>query len=401
MALVIDGLTVRLRDPETGEMKTSELTAGVAWPCITESQRSPAPASSAAKPAPTPPERKPPRKKVKAQAKAKTSVKKAKAKANANAVPEAPAKPRLDLRDPLNETAFDEAIYTQLAQSGRPVATKTLQKKIEVDEFQVVAALARLVDKGRIVQRGKGEQARYTLPTNAAPTAAPEPELVPEVVRPRAAALSWVSDVIKDRETLAAVWEDGAFRIVQRSTGVYALYYETGESTVYDYGCGALLLLKDLAQKLAAMGLPSPQAYRAAGGDLNRCPSPKRMRLGDAELTWRESVDGDRQICVAAAGQGEFKMLKNDNGSFILAFAREGDRDFQNLGCGTREALESRALDILGQTLADADDDAAAADVEPAVAPAPSAPAAPPSGVDPQKDKTIMNAMKQLLAEVP
>jgi hypothetical protein len=189
------------------------------------------------------------------------------------------------------------------------------------------------------------------------PPPPPPPPPIEEVTLPKAD-LKWIPEVLKNRETFAAAWDQGAFRIVQKSGGVTALYYEHQDGHVYDYGCGGLKALKTLATRLAEAGLPTPADYRAAGGDLNACPRPRRVRLGESELTWRETVEGDTQLCVAAVGDGEFKLLQSEGGSFMLVFARAGDPAFDTLGCGTREALERRALDVLGQLTSDDDDTA-------------------------------------------
>ncbi|HRI06936.1 MAG TPA: hypothetical protein PKW35_03915, partial [Nannocystaceae bacterium] len=260
--------------------------------------------------------------------------------------------------------------------------------------------LGRLVDAGRLAQTGKGRKARYALPGPNQPAAgapAPEPEPVPEVINPPPVRLRWSKELINNRETYAAPWDDGAFRIVKLSTGADALYFEKGADTAYEYGCGEAKALKSLARELADAGVPTPDQYRAAGGDLTLCPSPKRMRMGDAELTWRETVEGGRQVCIAATGDGELKLLQNEAGSFILAFYREGDANFDRLGCGTREALEARALDIVGQAT---DTDEAPA---PSHAPAPTPPPAPaaastPLPPDPAKDRALMDALKQTLS---
>jgi hypothetical protein len=169
--------------------------------------------------------------------------------------------------------------------------------------------------------------------------------------------LQWRTQEVKGRKTLEATWANGAFRITPRTGGIAGLFYEHSDGPIYDYGCGQTEALKGLAISLAESDLPTPAAFRAAGGDLSACPRPKRLRLGDSEITWRETVEGDAQICVAAVGDGEFRLVQTEGGSFALAFARKGDTDFDQLGCGTREALEVRALDLLGQlSAADADE---------------------------------------------
>src|SRR5690606_29631656 len=118
------------------------------------------------------------------------------------------------------------------------------------------------------------------------------------------------------------------------------LTYEKDE-TLYEYGCGEPEKMAALAEKLARAGVPSPELWTAQGGNIEACARLTRME--GVELEWRERVDGGNQICIAASGDGEFRLARNDNGSFILAFIRKGDPDIGNLGCGSREALEARA----------------------------------------------------------
>jgi uncharacterized membrane protein len=254
----------------------------------------------------------------------------------------------------------------------------------------------------------------------------PEPEPEPlnvEVVEPPPAKLRWVKQSIKNRETHAAMWDRGTFRIVVLTRGAHALYYEPDQGEVLDYGCApagdeGLKALKKLARELAEAGLPTPAVYRAAGGDLSACPAPRRLRLGDSELTWHDTIDS-RQLCVAAAGDGEFKLLHSDGGSFILAFARAGDAAFESLGCGTRETLELRALDLLEQisnddpspppstpkgstkqkkTVPRSEPKSAPEPTnEPANEPAPT----PEPANDPAKDKAVMDALTDILKNLP
>lgn len=380
MPMVIDGFTVRLRDPETGATQVQDLAAGVTWPCVSASSKAPAPSPERPTRARKPREPKEPK-----EPKPRTTK---------------PSKPRRDLDDPVSQRAFDDAVLA--AVSAGATSLKQVREAVDTDPMQALAALTRLVDAGRLTQTGKGRKARYALP-GAASTVSPqpEPEPAPEVINPPPARLRWTKEVINNRDTYAAAWDDGAFRIVRLSTGADALYFEKGADTVYEYGCGEAKALKALARELADAGVPTPDQYRAAGGDLTLCPTPKRMRMGDTELTWRESVDGGRQICVAAVGDGELKLLQNDAGSFILAFYREGDTNFDRLGCGTREALEARALDIVGQAT-DTDEAPAPAPAPaptPTPAPTPAAPttAAAAPAPDPAKDRRLMDTLKQTL----
>lgn len=379
MPMVIDGFTVRLRDPETGATQTQDLAAGITWPCAP---------SLDGKPHAPPPEKSTRGRKPKEpkEPKQQRTPKK--------------SKPRRDLDDPVNQVAFDDAVLA--AVDAGATSPKQIREAVDVDPMQTLAALGRLVDAGRLVQTGKGRKARYALPGPNQPAAgapAPEPEPVPEVINPPPVRLRWSKELINNRETYAAPWDDGAFRIVKLSTGADALYFEKGADTVYEYGCGEAKALKSLARELADAGVPTPDQYRAAGGDLTLCPSPKRMRMGDAELTWRETVEGGRQVCIAATGDGELKLLQNEAGSFILAFYREGDTNFDRLGCGTREALEARALDIVGQATDNDEPPAPTPPSTPSPAPMPSPAAPSPAPApDPAKDRALMDALKQTLS---
>ena len=359
MPMVIDGFTVRLRDPETGATQVQELAAGITWPCTSKGPQH---------------DGEPTKAKRGTRVKAAKAAKAAKDDKSRPVTDKSTTTQRLDLDTPTQIVAYETALLAAVA--GGADSMKAIRERAGGDPMQALAALGRLVDAGRLIQTGKGRKARYALP-GAASKSAPEPQPVPEVINPPPVRLRWSKELINDRETYAAPWDDGAFRIVRLSTGADALYFEKGADTVYEYGCGEAKALKALARELADAGVPTPDQYRAAGGDLTLCPSPKRMRMGDAELTWRETVDGGRQICVAAVGDGELKLLQTDAGSFILAFARAGDPNFDNLGCGSREALETRALDIVGQA-SDNDEAPARAPVQatPSPTPGPAKPAA-------------------------
>jgi hypothetical protein len=61
--------------------------------------------------------------------------------------------------------------------------------------------------------------------------------------------------------------------------------------------------------------------------------------------------------------------MESDGGSFVLAFAREGDNAFDTLGCGSREELEVRALSLLAEANAEAEADEPAAEMQQTEAP--------------------------------
>jgi hypothetical protein len=150
---------------------------------------------------------------------------------------------------------------------------------------------------------------------------------------------------------LVARFEEGGFRLVPMISGSHGLFYEGDDDSLLSYGCGEVSPLKAVARELAAAGLPDPEVFRANGGSVAACPPPKRMRLGDVELTWRESIKDGRQLCVAPTGEGEMRVMESDGGSFVLVFVRAGDTAFDTLGCGTREDLELRALSLLAEVI--------------------------------------------------
>jgi hypothetical protein len=324
MPLIPESIVVRLRDPDTGETTTQKIPLGEPWPFVVARSKQGGPKKE---------ERSPSGEKAKEKSKPRRRRPKA---------------PRRDLRDFEVKETFAKEVYD--AVHGGLTRPSQIAKRLDVDPMQVIEILREFVEAGDFVQTGRGRKALYTVPGPETP--APEPLAAPEVLptEPQAPTkLRWSKDVVSGRETLAAPFGDGAFRIVPLRSGKNALFYEGDDNTVFEYGCGETKALRIRAKELAAAGLPTPEAYQAAGGDLSRCPQPRRLRLDDVELTWRETVEGGRQVCVAATGDGEFKMLQSHGGSFILVFVREGDAEIDRLGCGSREELEGRALDVLGQ----------------------------------------------------
>ncbi len=71
---------------------------------------------------------------------------------------------------------------------------------------------------------------------------------------------------------------------------------------------------------------------------------PHVQRVSDTELTWLESTSGDRRICIASAGDGggKFKLVESTTGAYGLFYIRSED-DWQELGCGTEDAMKERA----------------------------------------------------------
>ncbi|MCB9703223.1 MAG: hypothetical protein H6711_15115 [Myxococcales bacterium] len=407
-------ITIELRDEETGAVETQEVRPGAPWPClpeldqiITRDEGAGGPARGKEKPAKEPKEASEARQRKAVETKKDKAGEKGRAKAKEKAKPpkasvkseEKVKSQKIDLSEPEARAAYGASILALLKDA--PLSVGELHKLIGGDRMQVAAELTRLADEGAIVRSGRGRGTKYGLPGKVAATEAlPEPAVVdlPEVK------LKWRREMIRDRETYVAPWDEGGFRLVKMHTGSDALYFERGDETVLEYGCGERKVMKALARQLAEAGLPTPEQYRASGGDLSACPPARRTELGGVALTWRETVEGERQVCVAATGEGEMKMVRNEAGSFVLAFVREGDEDFDQLGCGTRSALEARALDILAQVRAE-DEGPAATKPEPVEQPPPQRPQ--PEAVEEaeeevstEKDEAIMGALRDVLKSI-
>jgi len=391
MELEISKITVEVKDRSSGRVHRRELAPGAAWPCSVEdleamsakgSKRSsspkrgdPSPTAEATAGAEKDPESSQKTAKPKATAK-KASTKKASAKkttskkASAKKTTSKKSSPKkapkkktskaLDLSTIEAREAYDKRIL-EVVQNG-PTSVAAVYRSVGGDRMQALGGLARLVDAGLVERRGSGRGTRYRLPDGNEQ----EPETVAETPTPTPKAevleasqervrLRWRYHELMGRETLAARYGAGAFRLVPMLSGSHGLFYEDDDDKVLSYGCGEIKALKEIARELATAGLPDPEVFRANGGTVAACPPPKRMRLGDVELTWRESIKDGRQLCVAPTGEGELRVMESDGGSFVLVFVREGDTAFDTLGCGSREDLELRALSLLAETADDTD----------------------------------------------
>ena len=398
MELEISRITVEVKDRASGRVHRRELAPGAAWPCSVEdleamtakapkgssSPRDGDPSPSAPKPsggedAPSAdaekgrkgaqkakssrtsatketakketPKKETPKKTPKKAPKKKAPKKKTPKKKTSK---KKKASEALDLSTIEAREAYDEQILG-VVQKG-PTSVAAARKVVGGDRMQVVGGLARLVDRGLIVKRGAGLGARYRMPDAAEPepeSAAETPPPKAEVVTPpkERVRLRWRKQELQGRDTLVARFEEGAFRLVPMISGSHGLFYEGDDDSLLSYGCGEVSSLKAVARELAAAGLPDPEVFRANGGSVAACPPPKRMRLGDVELTWRESIKDGRQLCVAPTGEGEMRVMESDGGSFVLVFVRAGDTAFDTLGCGTREDLELRALSLLAEVI--------------------------------------------------
>ncbi len=394
MELEISRITIEVTDRSSGRVMQRELTPGAPWPCSPEALELEASPDNEATPDTTPAEparaekaaseedksespakssgsskakssaqakssskaKSSAQAKSSARTKAKPKPKKAKAKANkGSAKTTAQQKEKTssarDLSSIAAREAYDKQILTAVS-DGAETAPK-VHKVVGGDRMQVIAGLIRLFDAGHLTKQGQGRRTRYSLPGAAAPAtveveeSGPKPELVEAPTSP--VRLRWRKQTIQGRETLIARFEKGVFRIVPMISGAHALYYEGDDDSLLTYGCGEKASLKRIARDLATAGLPDPQAFLASGGDIGACPKPKTMRLGDVELTWRESIQEGRQLCVAPTGEGELRVMESEGGSFLLVFVRAGDTAFDTLGCGTREDLEVRALSLLAE----------------------------------------------------
>ncbi len=377
--MVVEGFIVRLRDPATGTIETRDLHTGSAWPCA------PGEGGTKAKPADSPR----PAKEREPKA-ARSDRKRAET---------------LDLRDAKARDDFDNSVFAAIVR-GRQTP-QAIHGDVGGDRMQVSAALVRLLEQKRVLRSGSGRGVKYSAAVLAepaaraeapAPASAPTPtprqqtrgEAPPKPGKVELPKLEWKPATLKGRKTWVARWDDGAFRIVKLPTGADALFFERGQDTLYEYGCGQGRDVKLLARELAARGVPTPDEYRQSGGELGACPPEqvRTTRLGEVELTWKETVQEGRQLCVAATGDGEFRMVQSKGGSFALVFVRQGDDGFEDLGCGTKAMLESRALELLAEQ-SDAD---AAAEPEPAGRPEP-APLTP----NPAMDAAITESLRSAL----
>ncbi len=376
MTMVIEGFTVRLRDPTTGTVETRDLHAGSAWPCA-NGQGSERPAKERERePKPAKPDRK--------------------------------RSDKLDLRDAKARDDFDNAVFAAIVR-GRQTP-QAIHGDVGGDRMQVSAALVRLLDQKRVLRSGSGRGVKYSAAVLAESAPAPAPaevltpapkpkprqqtrgEAPPKPGKAELPALEWKPATLKGRKTWVARWDDGAFRIIKLPTGADALFFERGQDTLYEYGCGRGKDVKLLARELAARGMPTPDEYRQSGGELGACPPEqvRTTRLGEVELTWKETVQEGRQLCVAATSDGEFRMVQSKGGSFALVFVRQGDDGFEDLGCGTKATLEARALELLAEQA----DERAADEAEPG-RPEP-APIVPNPAMDSAITESLRSALGQL-----
>jgi len=395
MELEISKITVEVKDRSSGRIHRRELAPGAAWPCSVEdleamsrkgSKRSPSPKHGDPSPtaeAPADEEKdlqssqktarpKATAKKAstkKASAKKTTSKKTTSKKSSPKKSPKKKTTKALDLSTIEAREAYDKRILEVVQKGSTSVAA--VYTSVGGDRMQALGGLTRLVDAGLVERRGSGRGTRYRLPDASdqeletvaeSPTPTPKAEVLkPSQERVR---LRWRKHDLMGRETLAARFGAGTFRLVPMLSGSHGLFYEDDADgdKVLSYGCGEIKVLKEIARELATAGLPDPGVFRANGGTVAACPPPKRMRLGDVELTWRESIKDGRQLCVAPTGEGELRVMESDGGSFVLVFVREGDSAFDTLGCGSREDLELRALNLIAEASEDADSPKGAAE---------------------------------------
>ena len=383
MDLRIRRIVVELAD-ETGTVRTQELSPGELWDCgpgLTSSERAPSRGQVAKARQPREP-KKPKREKEtsgKAETKKSTATRQ--------------RKPRVNLdKDEVRKEVFERILGEVKA---KPLKATAIADRLDLDRMQIAAALSQMVDDGQLVMSGKGGRARYSIPGEK-PEPEPEPsEATLTEVAPSKVHLRWKKDMVGKRETYIAPFEDGLFRVAKLRGEGDALFYERG-SLLWEYGCGERKLLKDIARQLAEAGLPTPDQFRAAGFDVKACAAPRRLRLGNVELAWRETVEGGNQVCVAATAEGEMRLMENDNGSFMLVFQREGDTSFDSFGIGERTDLEARALDVLAQVRAAEGEPSAEPEPETATEPEPEE-TEETEAVSPEMDAKIMNALSDVL----
>ncbi|MCA9635192.1 MAG: hypothetical protein KC420_04075 [Myxococcales bacterium] len=400
MDLRIRRIVVELAD-EAGTVRTQEISPGELWNCAPGVVASRSRGEEAKKPK----EAKRPSKRAKeAKTREKAEAKKPKER-----------KPRVNLTKDEDRKQVFERILAAVGE--KPLKATEIADRLDLDRMQVAAALSQMVDDGKLLVSGKGVRARYRLPgtsSAAEPTPVPEAAVTPEEVAPPKVRLRWKKRMAGSRETYIAPFEDGFFQVLKLRGDGDALFYERGP-LLWEYGCGEREFLKGIAQQLAEAGLPTPEQYRAAGGDVKACSAPRRLRLGNVELAWRDTVEGGKQVCVAATGDGEMRLVESDNGSFMLVFQREGDANFDSFGIGERADLEARALDVLAQVRAaegespanpesvpEPEPEAEPTAESPTESPAAEAPAAieETEAVSPEMDAKIMNALRDVLKDL-
>lgn len=348
--IAMDGDTYTIAKPRAGgRAKTESKAASKPQP----KRASKAEPQVASKTQPKPSDKAKAKTKPKAEPKAKADpepkdASKAKAaskpKAASKAKPRKPARKaesKKTLDSPEARAEFDAA--TLGAVEGGALTQSAIRKKLGGSALQVVGALGRLVDSGKLVISVEGPPARYK-PASAANGQ------TKKTARQKLPVLKWSSASRNGRKGYTAPWDDGIFKIFPTRTGSFALFFQRGEA-YEEYGCASSREVKKQAREIAAAGVPSAAKWHADGGRLGACPVAVRRTTKSkaATLTWTETVQDGRQVCVAPTVDGEFKMESTKGGSFALIFARDGDTSVDELGSGKKATLLKRALEIVDE----------------------------------------------------
>jgi len=278
---------------------------------------------------------------------------KAKAKTKAKNRRPRKAKPTTAKTATPEERAKFDAEALRVVKEGA-LTTSAIRKKLGGSTLEVTSAISRLVDDGKLVISVEGPPARYK----------PAPAVAAKSTRgkPKLPTLKWSSTSRNGRKGYKAIWDVGVFKMIGTKTaGTYALFFQRdGEEEFEEYGCGPSREVKRQARLIAAAGVPSAEQWHAQGGQLlGDCPVAVRRvtKSKSATLTWTETIQDGRQVCVAPTADGEFKMESTKGGSFALIFVRDGDASVAELGSGKKATLLKRALEIVDEDAKDAADD--------------------------------------------
>ncbi|MCA9658426.1 MAG: hypothetical protein KC486_08780 [Myxococcales bacterium] len=242
-----------------------------------------------------------------------------------------------NLDDAKEQARFDAAVLKAVKEGA--VKAAAIPPIVGGTEMQAIGALGRLENAGELEIVKRGPPAQYRPVRALTGKAGKKKQELPS--------LRWRAEKVNGRRAQVARWDDGVFRMIELSSGKWALFFEEGED-VESYGCGASRTVKKEARLIAAAGRPSPEAWKAMDRKLGDCPITTR-RVTEAKgvkLEWEESIRGGRKVCVAPTQDGDFEMKSAEDGSFALIFLRPGGK-VENLGCGSMGTVQRRALEVV------------------------------------------------------
>ena len=244
-----------------------------------------------------------------------------------------------DLESPDGQEAYYAAVLKGVKEGA--LTSDAIRQAVGGTSIQAIAALAHLVAANKLEITSKGPPARH--------------RPIQERKKPRQKAkskakaklrLEWKSATRKGRKGYAAAWDHGHFLVLKMSGAAFALFYEKGD-TLEEYGCGTSRATKSVAREIAAAGVPTGEQWRQKG--LGSCPtSTTRVTKSEsAKLTWTETIEGGKQVCVAPTVDGEFVLKSTPGGSFALIFYRTADESIVDLGFGSKDTLQRRAHEVV------------------------------------------------------